>query len=98
MTTTTVEVMGEATKSTTGVDDGMDVSFLVTLPDGSTIDGEVTLIPATNGRQEYVSWGDLTNWMDGRSIEALRAALSGDDLRETINAIEAATSHACGCP
>lgn len=98
MTTTTVTTVGAATETTTGVERGMDVTFAARLPSGATVEGEVTLLPAEDGRPVYESWGALDNWMDSRSIKQLRAELSGDDLSNAISAIEAAASHACGRP
>lgn len=98
MTTTTATTIGEATETTTGVERGMDVTFAAHLPSGATIEGEVTLRPAEDGRPVYERWGSLDHWMDARSISALRAALSGGEFADAIDAIEAAASRACGRP
>jgi hypothetical protein len=95
--TTTATVIGEATQTTTGVERGMDVTVSARLP-GATIEVEVTLLPAEDGRPMYERWGALDNWMDSRSIKLLRAAVSGSNLSDAIDAIEAAASAACGRP
>jgi hypothetical protein len=96
-TKTTTKAIGEATQTTTGVERGMDATVSVWLP-GATIEVDVTLLPAKDGRPVYERWGTLDHWMDGRSIKILHAALSGPRLSDAIDAIEAAASRACGRP
>jgi hypothetical protein len=54
-----ITAVAGAVSETTGVEGGVDVDVTVTFPDGSECDGEVTLLPAEDGRHVYESWGYL---------------------------------------
>lgn len=98
MTTMTVTA-GAASKTTTGVERGLDVTLTVTLPDGREIEGEVTLLPAADGRPEYESWGSADQWVESRLLAAVRAAYPDyREFREALSEIEAAASAECGLP
>lgn len=88
-----------ARPSTTGVDDGYDVDVCVTLPDGTEIDGEVTLLRRTwEVNSPWGAWGTPNNWLDGRTLASLRE-LDHDDYRDALDAIESAASAECPeCP
>lgn len=87
---------GTASKTTTGVERALDVTVDLTVG-RAHVSGDVTLLPAEDGRPCYERWGVLDNWMDGRLIRALEA-LEKDTRSETINAIEAAAAAKCGRP
>lgn len=94
MTTYTIET-GAASKTTTGVERGLDVT--VDLAIGAIhVAAGVTLLPAADGRPIYERWGSLENWMDSRLIRALDAL--GTERGEAIDAIEAAAAERCGRP
>lgn len=97
--TTTAKAIGSATKTTTGVERGLDVTVSVTLPSGRTIECDTTILPAEDGRPVYERWGSLDHWLSGGVIRALRTEYAGrDDMGDAIDAIEAAASRACGSP
>lgn len=81
---------GAATKTSTGVDGGIDVCFDATLDDGTVLSGEVTLLPREDGSPEYGAWGAPNNWLDGRTLAALRG-LDGQDFTDALNMIEQST-------
>jgi hypothetical protein len=83
-------IAGAATKTTTGVERGVDVDFTLTL-NGEDIDGEVTLRPHEDGRPGYGSWGDAANWVDGAVLARIRG-LDHHEYRQILLAIEDATS------
>lgn len=76
----------------TGVEGGLDVDFTLTLSDGTEIDGEATLLPHEDGRPGYGAWGAPDNWVDGRTLAAIR---DRDDLREILAVIEASCADEC---
>lgn len=59
-----------ATKTSTGVNNGVDVSFDLEL-EGDTISGEVTLLPHEDGRPGYGAWGQIDHWLDGATVQKL---------------------------
>jgi len=81
----------------TGVARGVDVDVRVTFPDGRTLDGEVTLLPALQGRPRYESWGQPGNWIDGRLLTELQK-FDGIHFREACDVIEEAASIEAGTP
>jgi len=74
-----------ATKTTTGVKNGVDVSFDLEI-EGETISGEVTLLPHEDGRPGFGSWGDIDHWLDGRTVQRLHK-LDDDTRRDAIETI-----------
>lgn len=96
MTTYAIETSA-ATETTTGVDHGMDVTVVLTVS-GRHTRGDVTLLPAADGRPVYERWGDdVSCWMGRDLIQALRG-LDAGVRSDAIDAIEAAASRACGRP
>lgn len=72
---------------------GLDVDFTLTL---GTVehDGEVTLVRrAQDG--SWSSWGELSHWLDGRTVELLRG-LPEELRRDAIAKIESACAAECG--
>ena len=56
----------------TGVERGVDVDVSVTLDNGETLAGHVTLLPAADGRQVYESWGDCPDcWISHGLLDGL---------------------------
>jgi hypothetical protein len=84
-----VEV-GNARETSTGVERGTDVDFTLTL-DGVEIEGEVTLLPHEDGSPGYGAWGQVDNWLDGRTVATVRK-LSRDDYTDVCSAIIEATA------
>lgn len=87
-----------ATETTTGVDRGLDVDVTVTLPDGSEVDGEVTLVPNADGTPGYEAYGMGPDfWVSGPLLRALQGAYKGDDegLTEALREIERAAAKEC---
>lgn len=83
-------IAGNAAESVTGVDDGIDVQFVLSL-DGVEHSGEVTLLKDRDG--DWWSWGSLDHWLDGRTVGLLRD-LHGDERDDAICEIRNATSEA----
>ena len=78
-----------ARETSTGVDEGIDVDFLVTFADGTEISGEVTLLPAQyDGRLS--AWGAPDNWVSGAALAKLKK-FDNEDFTELLGEIEAAT-------
>ncbi len=93
---TTKVIAGDATETTTGVERGLDVPVTVTLPDGREVEGEVTLLPAEDGRPTYESWGEPDHWVDGRLLRELRKAFPDySDLRKILARLAAIAGEAC---
>jgi hypothetical protein len=74
---------------------GVDLDIKVTLPDGRVLDGEVTLLPAEDGRPKYAVWGVPENWLDSRTWRVVREL---PNYREVLDAIEVAAVDAAGVP
>jgi hypothetical protein len=72
---------------------GTDVDVSVTMPDGSVVTGEVTLLPRENGQPGLTSWGDPGNWISSGLLAALKR-LDGADFSDALDAIEAAAQSA----
>ena len=88
----TIEVaVGRVSKSTTGVEEGVDVNFMLTI-DGVEHEGEVTLLRHEQ-TGDWSSWGSLDNWLDGRTCNLLRD-LPKDVRDEARDEILSATSAA----
>jgi len=89
-----------ARPTTTGVEAGVDVDVSVTLPDGREIDGEVTLLPAEDGRPRFEAWGSPENWMSWGLLRDLRAMTDGNAgaLRDILSDIASAAGDAAGAP
>jgi len=83
-------VAGTASPTTTGVEGGIDVDFTLTL-NGVEHEGEVTLLPHEDGRPGYSSWGAPDNWVDSRTLRAIRD-LDRDVYSDILDAILAETS------
>ena len=81
-------VAGTASKTTTGVERGIDVDFVLTI-DGEEVDGEVTLLPHEDGRPGYGAWGDADHWVESNVLGLIRA-LDHYDYRQVLSEIEAA--------
>lgn len=93
-TTDTTCTASIAAPTTTGVDGALDVDVTVTLPDGRTLEGEVTL-----ARREYdgawAAYGDAPDyWISGAMLAALKT-LDHDEFRAACQAIEAAAAGSC---
>lgn len=90
---------GTTRETTTGVERGRDVDVTVVLPDGGVVEGEVTLLPAEDGRAVYERWGDPANWVDGRLLRALRAAYPDHgEFRAALGELDAVAGGAAGRP
>jgi hypothetical protein len=77
-----------------GVQDGVDVDFEA-IVDGNLLVGEVTLVPDEQDGTTYQAWGSPDNWVDGRTVTALRD-LDRDSYRHVLDAIESACSAVAG--
>lgn len=66
----------------------VDVDFTLTLDNGETIEGEVTL--KLSGLR-HLAWGRPDHWLDSRTLAALRD-LPRAEYRAILDAIEAACS------
>lgn len=86
--------------TSTGVARGVDLDVVVEFPDGLEARGEVTLLPAEDGRPEYDSWGRPDHWVCGPLLEALENASGGDQrvLRDMLGEISAAAAAVAGAP
>ena len=62
---------------------------------GTEVDGEVTLLPAADGRPGYGAWGQPDHWVSAGLLRALEA-LSEETRRRALSEIEAAASAAAG--
>lgn len=82
---------GIASKTSTGVEGGIDVCFDATLDDGAVLSGEVTLLPHEDGSPGYGAWGAPDNWLDGHTLQALRE-LNGSEFTDALNMIEGETA------
>ncbi len=89
---------GEASKTATGVERGLDVGVTVTLPGGRVVEGEVTLLPAEDGRPVYESWGEPSMWVSGKLLAEVSRAYDGDEFRAALRAIASAAARRCGRP
>jgi hypothetical protein len=88
---------GNARPTDTGVRRGVDVNVTVVLGD-RTIEGEVTLLPAVDGRPRYEAWeAGPDNWVSGGLLGELHA-LSDVKFGEALDEIEAAASEVAGSP
>jgi hypothetical protein len=72
---------------------GVDLDVVVSLPDGRTLTGEVTLLPSESDATRYAVWGAPDNWLDGRTWGVVRSL---SDYREVLDAIESAAVDAAG--
>lgn len=94
------------TPTTTGVDHGIDLDVTVTLSDGSELEGEVTLVPAQDGRPEYEVYGPPGDggaeyWVSSGLLDALAAACGDDTGRrfpDGLREISDAAVTAAGAP
>jgi|HubBroStandDraft_1064217.scaffolds.fasta_scaffold914126_1 hypothetical protein len=83
-----------ARATSTGVTGGLDVDFRCVV-DGAELEGEVTLVPDEQDGTTYQAWGSPDNWIDGRTVAALRD-LDRDSYRHVLDAIESACSAVAG--
>jgi hypothetical protein len=75
------------------------VLVTVTLPDGRAVTGEVTLLPAADGRPVYEAWGEPSAWVEEGLLRALRTAYPARrDFRAALEEVEAMASAQCGRP
>lgn len=87
---------GIATKTSTGVEGGVDVCFDATLDDDTVLSGEVTLLPAEDG-SGFASGGAPDNWLDGLTLAALKK-LDHDDFRAALEMIAGETAPVAPSP
>lgn len=71
---------------------GVDVDVVVTMPEGATIHGAVTLLPREDGLPGMVAWGDPGNWVSGALLQAIKATFAGDDFSDALDALESAAA------
>jgi len=69
----------------------VDLDVVVTLADGRSLTGEVTLLPREDGSPGYAIWGAPDNWLDGRTWAVVRDL---PNYREVLDAIESAAVEA----
>jgi len=73
----------------------VDAEVVLTLSDGSSWDGGVTLLPASDPRRNgaLVAWGDRGNWISGKLLANLET-LDEEPLDAAMDAIVAAVRDA----
>jgi hypothetical protein len=96
MSTTITATAGTSRPTTTGVEGAVDVPVTLQIA-GRTVRGEVTLLPADDGRPVFERWGDADHWVSGDLLRELRE-LPHHEYRDALTTIEAAASKAAGRP